>query len=302
MEVAVQFLNLLASQPFGSLARLAGLSEGSACRAAPIRVQSPCPRNADRTTTQRPGATVPGDRQIVGMLASRARQGHAGGMSGGGPGVDGSGQDRRAAGLPARLRLRLLGVGAMASPRYAPAGLLVVAASGAVMVDGGKGAVPDRPASRLSAWLVTDIRAELIADIRRAASGFGLRPEVSSYAVDDLVLTPLPVVHTSHPTWGYLVQWAGRTAVWAPEFWEFPSWANSTDLMFADAAGWSRPIRFRGGAGGHAAVVDTAERARRAGVRRLVFAHIGRPTIRAIDAGSPPAYGEIGREGADYYL
>ncbi|HET7277231.1 MAG TPA: hypothetical protein VFJ22_04070, partial [Dermatophilaceae bacterium] len=174
--------------------------------------------------------------------------------------------------------------------------------SGAVMIDGGYGAVREVPARGLSAWLVTDLRAELIADVRRAARGVGLVPEVSSYAVDDLVVEPRPLVHTSHPTWGYLMHWAGRTAVWAPEFWQFPSWAFATDLMFADAAGWSRPIRFRGGVGGHAGVLDTAEQARRAGVRRLVFAHIGRPTIRAIDAGKLPPFGEIGREGADYYL
>lgn len=72
--------------------------------------------------------------------------------------------------------------------------------------------------------------------------------------------------------------------------------------MFADAAGWSRPIRFRGGVGGHAAVLDTASAAHDAGVRRLVFAHIGRPTIRAIDSGAFPLYGEIGQEGSDYVL
>lgn len=98
------------------------------------------------------------------------------------------------------------------------------------------------------------------------------------------------------------MHWARRTAGWAPEFWEFPDSASATDLMFAGAAGWSRPIRFRGGAGGDAGVLDTAEHTRRAGVRRLVFAHIGRPTIRAIDAGELPPSGEIGREGADYDL
>lgn len=203
---------------------------------------------------------------------------------------------------PARLRLRLLGVGAMASPRYAPAGLLVLAPSGAVMLDGGPGAVPEAAVHELSAWLVTDMQAELIRDIRRAASEHGLQPEVSSYAADHLVVSPRPLVHTSHPTWGYLLHWAGRTAVWAPEFWEFPSWATAADLVFADAAGWSRPIRFRGGVGGHAAALDTAERARGCGVRRLVFAHIGRPTIRALDAGAVLPYGEIGQEGDEYYL
>jgi len=41
--------------------------------------------------------------------------------------------------------------------------------------------------------------------------------------------------------------------VWAPEFWEYPRWAQACDLMFADAAGWDRPIRFVGNVGGHAA-------------------------------------------------
>lgn len=200
------------------------------------------------------------------------------------------------------LRLRLLGVGAMASPRYAPAGLLAVAPSGSVMIDGGLAAVPDEEAGRLRAWLVTDLRAELIADIRRAAARSGLRPEVAAYSAAGLVVEPHPVEHTSHETWGYRIRWEGRTAVWAPEFWRFPEWAAGADLMFADAAGWSRPIRFRGGVGGHAAVADTAAAARAVGVGRLVFAHVGRPTIRALDAGEVPAFGEIGREGAEYLL
>jgi hypothetical protein len=32
-----------------------------------------------------------------------------------------------------------------------------------------------------------------------------------------------------------------------PELWEFPSWALDADLLFADAAGWNRPLRFAGG-------------------------------------------------------
>lgn len=170
------------------------------------------------------------------------------------------------------------------------------------MLDGGGDAVPHLSDRRLSAWLVTDIRAELIADIRRAGRGLGVQPGVSRYAAGDVLIEPRPVVHTSHPTCGYLLRAGARTAVWAPEFYEFPSWASTADLMFADAAGWSRPIRFRGGVGGHAAALDTAERARRAGVRRLVFAHLGLPTIQALDAGELPPFGEMGREGADYDL
>jgi hypothetical protein len=63
-----------------------------------------------------------------------------------------------------RLRLTLLGVGAMNSPRYPPAGLLVRYRRCQVMVDGGPGA---EPAGRLAAWLVTDEHSELRASCVR---------------------------------------------------------------------------------------------------------------------------------------
>jgi ribonuclease BN (tRNA processing enzyme) len=83
---------------------------------------------------------------------------------------------------------------------------------------------------------------------------------------------------------------------------EFPRWAAGVDLMFADAAGWNRPIRFAAGAGGHACVAEVAEAARSAGVRRLVFAHIGRPSIRAIDRGERPPFGQWGHDGDEFRL
>src|ERR1043166_6491544 len=61
------------------------------------------------------------------------------------------------------LRLTLLGVGAMNSPRFAPAGLLVELGRSRVMIDGGPGA---EPAGELDDWLVTDAKAELIRSIR----------------------------------------------------------------------------------------------------------------------------------------
>ena len=128
----------------------------------------------------------------------------------------------------------------------------------------------------------------------------GLEPLVGALAIDDLRVQPHPVAHTGHATYGYLVEAHGRRVVWAPEFWEFPQWAAGADLLFADAAGWNRPIRFRGGLGGHACVMDVAGAARRCGVRRLVFAHIGRPSIRAQDAGLPPPYGTWGVQGRTY--
>ncbi len=150
------------------------------------------------------------------------------------------------------LRLKLLGVGAMNSPRYAPAGLLVE---------------------------------------------YG---EVSSYERSGLRVEPRSVVHTSHPRFGYLITTHGRSVAWAPECLEFPAWATGVDLMFADAAGWRRQIRFAHRAGGHAAVLDLAPDAQQLGVRRLVFAHIGRPTIRAMDRGERPSFGEFGHAGQTY--
>jgi hypothetical protein len=197
------------------------------------------------------------------------------------------------------LKLTLLGVGAMNSPRYAPAGLLVEHSGVRVAIDGGPGAAP---AGRLGAWLVTDERAELIRDLRQLAAAHGLVPSASDFASDRIRFAARPVVHTSHPTFGYAIEAAGRRVVWAPEFLEFPSWAAAADLMFADAAGWTRPIRFAHGAGGHAAALTVAEQARAQRIGRLVFAHIGRPTIRAIDAGQATPFGEFGADGASYTL
>ncbi len=210
------------------------------------------------------------------------------------------GRERTAAPHPrAALRLTLLGVGAMNSPRYRPAGLLLGWRGHRVMFDGGDGAVPS---ARVDAWLLTDARAELGPDIRRRGRALGIEPEVGGWQGAGLRVRAHPVAHTSHPAYGYLVDVGGRRVVWAPEFWQFPAWAAGADLMFADAAGWRRPIRFAGGVGGHACVWDTADRARAHGVRRLVFAHIGRPSIRALDAGERPPFGEWGVEGRLYRL
>jgi hypothetical protein len=187
----------------------------------------------------------------------------------------------------------------MNSPRYAPAGLLAEHAGVRVAVDGGPGAAPTGP---LDAWLVTDERAELIRALRRLAAAHGLAPRVGSFARGGLRITPYPVVHTSHPTFGYLIEVAGHRVAWAPEFLEFPGWAAGMDLMFADAAGWARPIRFARRAGGHAAALAVAEQAMNHHVRRLVFAHIGRPTIAAVDAGKSAPFGEFGADGAVYTL
>lgn len=197
------------------------------------------------------------------------------------------------------MEFELLGVGAMNSPRYRPAGLLLRSSGRRIMFDGGPGA---EPGGRIDAWLITDAHAELIGQIRRLARAYDTEPAVASYRDRALQIDPCPVLHTSHPTYGYLICCGSRRVVWAPEFWQFPSWAAGADLMFADAAGWARPIHFARNVGGHAAVCDTARLARENGVRRLVFAHIGRPSIRAIDRGDVPEFGEWGVQGRTYRL
>lgn len=196
------------------------------------------------------------------------------------------------------MRLTLLGVGAMNSPRYAPAGLLLEHGRHRVAFDGGPGA---EPPEGVDAWLLCDERDELRAWQRRFARRADVAaPAARPYRGGDLRVEPLAVAHTSHPTYGYRITAGGPVAVWAPEFWRFPTWAAGCALMFAEAASWTRPIRFRGGVGGHMAGRDVEAAARAHGVRRLVFAHIGRPTLRAMDAGLRPEFGEWGVEGAVY--
>jgi len=197
------------------------------------------------------------------------------------------------------LRLTLLGVGAMNSPRYAPAGLLVEFRSARVMIDGGP---PSEPKGKLDAWLVTDERAELIREIRALALRYGLQPKVKSIRLPGLSIHPKPVVHTNHDAYGYVIRAHRKKVVWAPEFFVFPAWASGADIMFADAAGWSRPITFRGSVGGHASVGQVSQQAQLSKIKRLILAHIGRPTIKAIDSGKQPDFGEYGKEGKVYSL
>lgn len=197
------------------------------------------------------------------------------------------------------LRLTTLGVGAMRSPRYAPAGLLVEHAGTRVMIDGGPGAAPT---GRLDAWLVTDERAELAPGIRRLARALGVEPAAESFAKHGLSIERHDVAHTSHPAYGYRIRAGDATVVWAPEFWEFPDWADDADLLFAEASSWKRRIHFAGKVGGHMDAVSVCREAQRRGIGRLVLAHIGRPTIRARDAGEAPPFGEFGDDGRVYRI
>lgn len=195
------------------------------------------------------------------------------------------------------MRLVTLGVGAAGSPRYRPAGLLVSCGGTRVIIDGGPHTAPK---GRVAAWLLTDDHAELAPALRRSARRRGLSARVASFRAGKLRIEPKPVVHTNHPAFGYQIRRAGLKVVWAPEFLKFPTWAKGADLMFAEASSCNRPIYFRGGVGGHLDARSVELAARRAGVRRLVFAHIGRPTIRAIAAGWRPSFGELADDGQTF--
>ena len=112
------------------------------------------------------------------------------------------------------------------------------------MLVGGGSADPCGP---LDGWLVSDDLAELMPQIRRRAAALGVVAGVACFEAADVTLRALAVSHTSHACVGYLIETARQRAAWAPEFWQFPQWAAGVDLMFADAAGWDRPIRFAHG-------------------------------------------------------
>jgi ribonuclease BN (tRNA processing enzyme) len=63
-----------------------------------------------------------------------------------------------------------------------------------------------------------------------------------------------------------------------------------------------RAIGLAGGAGGHLSALQVAGQARQHQVGRLVLAHIGRPSPRAIDAGYRLPFGEWGQPGQTYRL
>ncbi len=101
------------------------------------------------------------------------------------------------------LHFALLGVGAMNSPRYRPAGVLLTWQNYRVMLDGGGAADPN---CSVDAWLVSDDRCELMTKIRRRAAELGVAAGVARYQAGEVRLRPMDVRHTSHASFGYLIE------------------------------------------------------------------------------------------------
>ncbi|MFI0449840.1 hypothetical protein [Actinomadura sp. 6N118] len=183
-------------------------------------------------------------------------------------------------------RLMLLGIGTARSPRFAPAGLLVEYGHTRVGLDGGPGS---EPPENVHAWLVTDEHGPLRDDLHRIAhESEMLEPTVAPYCHGTLHVDPLPVAHPRAGVHGYKITRGHRAAVWAPEFVKLPDWAEAADLVFAGAEGCD--------------VEETAEAARRLGVRRLIFVRLGDEACAAMDSGEIPPFGEWGEEGGQYRM
>jgi hypothetical protein len=81
------------------------------------------------------------------------------------------------------------------------------------MLDGGA-----EPEGGLDAWLVIDLRWSSFARIRQPARRRGLEAQVATVSAGDIRIEPVPVVHTSHDSHGYLISGGRFRIVWAPEY------------------------------------------------------------------------------------
>jgi hypothetical protein len=182
-------------------------------------------------------------------------------------------------------RLILLGVGAVGSSRYAPAGLLLEYGHVRAGFDGGPGS---EPPENIHAWLVCDVHSGFQPERRRIAHESAMpEPVVAPYDHPPLRIEPMPL--TSF-VYGYRITAGHRVGVWTPVIEEFPAWATGADLMLAD------------GTDGQMSLGDIAAEAKRLQIRRLVFARLGDAAVTAMDEGKRPPFGEWGEEGRAYRL
>jgi len=175
------------------------------------------------------------------------------------------------------LKLTLIGTGALDSPRKDEC-LLVEYQGQRILIDAGPDIQP-KDVGELTDILVCDPESDFMKDARRLGEKYGIEPGVKSISEDGLKITPFKVKHTSHDTYGYKIEADNKTIIYAPEFFEFPTrQVKNADIAILEGSAWSKPIVFTGKTGGHAAVLDSWEKAKEANVDRIIFTHIGKTT------------------------
>lgn len=193
------------------------------------------------------------------------------------------------------LRLTLVGTGAMDSPRKDES-LLVSYKGFNVLIDAGE-KIKAKHLPKLDSVLVCDDESRYMKDAKRIGEAFDLVPGVAEFHADGLEIIPFPVKHTSHKTYGYRIEAQGKTAIYAPEFYVFPlSEVENADVAILEGSAWNRPITFTGSVGGHAAMLDTWEKAKKAGIKRIIFTHIGKPVEENLEEAKEMGI-EIGEDG-----
>lgn len=198
------------------------------------------------------------------------------------------------------LRLKLIGTGALNSPRKDEC-LLIEYGDHRILIDAGPDIKADDLPSQLDAILVCDPESWYSKDARRLAKEFELDeeefPKVGSFEAGDLEISPFVVKHTKHKTYGYKIECRDRKIIYAPEFFQFPEKeVQDADLAILEGSTWSKPIIFTGKVGGHAAVLETWEKAKKAGVKRIIFTHIGKPVEENLEEAEKLGI-EIGKDG-----
>ena len=194
------------------------------------------------------------------------------------------------------LVLTLVGTGALKSPRKS-ASLFVEHDGSKVLIDAGPDIKKEDLPAKPDVILITDEESWFAKDAKRLAEELGVEVVQDEYVSDGLRITPFPVEHTNHPVFGYRIEADGYKVIYAPEFWKFPArQAKGADVAILEGSAWDRPIRFAGGVGGHAAILDTLNRAKAVGVKRIIFTHIGKPVEEAKDKWEEEGV-EIGEDG-----
>lgn len=182
--------------------------------------------------------------------------------------------------------LAIIGTGAMDSPRKDES-LMIAYKLKHVLIDAGKDIkAKDLPVKTLHRILLCDPESRYVKDAKRLAKQFKILdpPGVGEWILEDLSITPFEVKHTNHKTYGYKIMIDKKKIIYAPEFYEFPAReAKDADLAILEGSAWDKSIDFVGGVGGHAPILETWKKAKDAGVKKILFTHIGKPVERNLD-------------------